>query len=116
MEACALMKRPSPETGGFPVHWEVPLQVKPRWSFIILENWSKQGLRGQKIEKAAQLTDCGLIRWWAQNPDKPIEALQRRGWAQSAESGSHTNLSSIQNSCGTEGGPGELKEHTSPAT
>jgi hypothetical protein len=56
MEACVLMKRGSPETGGFPVHWEAPSHVNPRGSFIILENWSKQGLRSQKTEKAEFLS------------------------------------------------------------
>ena len=49
-------KRGSPETGRIPMHWEAPSQAGPRASGGISENWAKQGLRGQKTEKAAILS------------------------------------------------------------
>jgi len=45
-EACTLREGGSPETGGDPIHREVPLQAGPRWGCRVLENWAKQGLRG----------------------------------------------------------------------
>ena len=46
------------------MHREAPSQVGPRRRCRVLGNLAKQGLRGQKTEKAAlsahkQLTDCG---------------------------------------------------------
>ena len=56
MGACALREGRSPEAGRILVHWESPSQVGPRGSCGILENWVKQGIRGQKTEKVALLS------------------------------------------------------------
>ena len=54
--ACTPREEGSPETGRVPMHWEAPSQAGPRVSGGISENWAKQGLRGQKAEKAAILS------------------------------------------------------------
>ena len=54
--ACVPREGESCEGGTVPVHWEAPLQVGPRGSCRISESQAKQGLRGQKAEKAALLS------------------------------------------------------------
>ena len=44
------------EGGPVPLHWEAPSQAGPRGCCRISESQAKQGLRGQKTEKAALLS------------------------------------------------------------
>ena len=72
-----------------------------------MENQTKQGLRGQKTEKAALLSPLIAHRLWPQ-PDGRVGELRV---------GRHINLASTHNPCGAKGRPGVSRgEHTRPTT
>ena len=73
--ACALREGGSPET-GVNMNKEAPLQAGPRGSCGILENRTKQGLRGQKTEKPPLLSPLIAHRLWPQ----PDGRLGNREW------------------------------------
>ena len=89
------------------MHREAPSQVGPRRRCRVLGNLAKQGLRGQKTEKAVLLIPLTTHR----------QSSQTKGRLGQPRVGRHTNLCSTHNPRGTEDRPGEPKEeHLSPMT
>lgn len=131
MGACASREGRSPEARGILVHWEAPSQVGLRGSCVILENWAKQGLRGQKTEKVALFSiltahglwplpdvDSGNREWGGIQTSLVHAALMAPRVSSCSPVMQHTNLTSAHNPCGTEGGPRypRVAWHTNPAS